>query len=197
VRTPPPDTKTVKPTDPTPAQPRLQPAGWNDFQTYLRARFREYYNPWEFIIFAMSSGTLAIILAKLIITKYDAAPWGQPLDITALPVAFTAGAGLAGSISGAFLLVLKPYRTFNMYPSTYLSIFVAIAAGTFASTLWHFVFTPSVAVFLAFGIAFLTSINLEYFVELLTITLALEYRSDSFRGRQIRFGFGHSGSRCH
>jgi hypothetical protein len=158
----------VAPADPPPAKPTPQPAGWRDFQIYIRTRFREYYNPWEMAAFALSTGALVVVLAKLIVAKKYATSLGNPLDTGDLPIAFTAGAGMLGAASGAFLLILKRYRMFNIYPSTYLSIFVSITAGTFAGALWHFVFTPSVAIFLAFGIAFLTALNLEYFVDLLT-----------------------------
>ncbi len=146
--------------------------GLNEFRTYVRARFREYYNPWELVVFALGAGALVVVLAKLVVAKKYGAYLGEPLDSSKLPVAFTAGAGLAGAVAGAFVFVLKRYRTFNIYPSTYLHILAVITVGTFAGTLWHFVLTENLAIFLAFAIAFLAALNLEYFVDLLTKLVA-------------------------
>jgi len=148
------------------------PDALKQFQNYARARFREYYNPWELVEFAVSAGALVVLLGKLVIAKNYAPYLGEPLDWAKLPIAFTAGAGLAGGVAGALVLILKRYRTFNIYPSTYLHILALITAAAFAGTLWHFVLTENLAIFLAFAIAFLAALNLEYFVGLMTNLVA-------------------------
>ncbi len=152
--------------------PRGAPDAFQQFKDYVRARFREYYNPWELVVFAAGAGALVVILGKLIVAKKYAPYLGEPLDWSKLPIAFTAGAGLAGAVAGTFVLILKRYRTFNIYPSTYLHIVALVTAATFAGTLWHFVLTENLAIFLAFAIAFLAALNLEYFVGLITSLVA-------------------------
>jgi len=145
---------------------------WTQFQNYTRARFWEYYNPWELTAFALSAGLLVVILANLVIAKKFGTYFGKPLDFEDLPVAFTAAAGLLGSTIGSMLFILRRYRTFNIYAFTYFQVLVAIAAGTLAGTFWHFMLAENVALFAAFGIAFLAALNIDYMVDLLVILVA-------------------------
>jgi hypothetical protein len=153
--------------------PKSDEEAWTQFQNYARARFWEYYNPWELTAFALGAGVLVVVLAKLVVAKQLSADYlGPPLDLKALPVAFTAAAGLLGSTIGAMLFVLRRFRTFNIYAFTYFQVLVAIAAGTFAGTFWHLMFAENVAIFLAFGIAFLSALNIDYMVDLMIILVA-------------------------
>jgi hypothetical protein len=146
---------------------------WIEFRNYSRARFWEYYNPWELMAFALGAGVLIVVLAKLVVAKQYSTDLGSPLDTkTLLPVAFTAAAGLLGSTTGAMLFILRRYRTFNIYAFTYFQTFVAIAAGTFAGTFWQIILTDNVAIFAAFGIAFLAALNIDYLVDLLVVLVA-------------------------
>ncbi len=87
-------------------------------------------------------------------------------------MAFTAAAGVLGSTIGSMLFVLRRYRTFNIYAFTYFQVLVAIAAGTFAGTFWHFMLAENVALFAAFRIAFLAALNIDYMVDLMIVLVA-------------------------
>jgi hypothetical protein len=152
--------------------PQSDAEAWNRFQNYLRTRFWEYYNPWELVVFALGAGVLVVVLAKLVVAKKFGDYLGKPLDWSELPVAFTAGAGLLGATVGAMLFVLRRYRTFNIYAFTYFQVFVAVAVGTFAGAFWHFVLAENVALFAAFGIAFLAALNVDYMVDLMIALVA-------------------------
>ncbi len=153
-------------------EPADDAEAWREFQNYARARFWEYYNPWELMVFALGAGLLTVVLAELVIAKHSAGYLGKPLDVETLPVAFTAAAGLLGSTVGAMLFVLRRYRTFNIYAFTYFQVLVAIAAGTFAGTFWHFMLAENLALFAAFAIAFLAALNIDYMVDLMVVLVA-------------------------
>lgn len=139
------------------------------FTSFLRQRFAEYFNLMELAGFSLIAGIVAFLPAVFLAIQFsvphDLKPLVLPPKIDGWVIAN--GASFLGGLSGAFVLIFKRYRTFDIYPSTYLQVAVALMAGTFAGGFLTMAWPTPQTTFLAFAAGFLTSINVNFLPRLL------------------------------
>jgi hypothetical protein len=136
-----------------------------EFDYYLDHRFVEYYSPWEINAYAGLLTFLIIVLdfaASRLLTDTSRLP--APLDSTEMPVAASAIIGLFGATVGAMVLVFKHYRAFDISAGTYLQASVALVVGTFVGVFLKAFFAKEILVPLTFGLAFLTSLSIDFLI---------------------------------
>jgi hypothetical protein len=140
------------------------------FGTLLR-RFSEYYNPLELAGFALAAGALAFTIQVLLAKQ--AGIGLEPIDSSlASTWLLLLIAGFFGALSGAFLLIVKKYRTFDIYPSTYLHAAVALVVGTVAGAALSSMVPSSYSAIFIFTVGFFTATHVSFFGELLRGWLA-------------------------
>lgn len=139
------------------------------FSNLLRLRFGEYYNMWELAAFSLMAGAVTFAGLFFLMVQIQPPKEVDPLGIiTGLPLwLLVGGSGLLGALAGSVALILKRYRTFDIYPSTYLQVGAGLIVGTlggvFVVTIWPANYTS----FLAFATAFLVVININFLPRLL------------------------------
>ena len=144
-------------------------AALSAFGGFVRLRFTEYHNMFELAGMALAAGVVTFLGAFFLGVQIDLPTYTQPVstpeDISSWVVVL--GSSFFGALAGAYVLIFRRYRTFDIYASTYLQVTVGIivgtAAGGFLVSVWPSVRTS----FLAFAIAFLTTINIGFLPRLL------------------------------
>jgi hypothetical protein len=139
------------------------------FSRFLRRRFAEYYNLLELGGFSLVAGMIVFLAAFFLAVQLGLPDAIEPVALP--PVVDTwllvIGSSFFGALAGAYVLIYKRYRTFDIYPSTYLQVTVGVTVGTLAGgfviTLWPAASTT----FIAFATGFLTAINVNFLPRLL------------------------------
>jgi hypothetical protein len=72
-----------------------------------------------------------------------------------------------GSLAGAFVYIFNKFRTFDIYPSTYLQASIGFIAGSLGAIFVGSVYPSAPSEFFSFAIGFLTSINVAFLSNLL------------------------------
>jgi hypothetical protein len=152
------------------------------FARYLRQRYREYYNAFELAAWAVITGAIVLIGGIFLAAQMELPT--TPGQITAV-IARTSlppwkqfiGASFLGGVSGALVVLYRKYRSFDLYPSTYLQLsmgmLVAFASGSLIGTL-PYVTTP----FVALAFSFLTVVNVNFYARFLRTTFAKLTQTD-------------------
>lgn len=152
------------------------------FIELLNRRFDQYYPVLELATFSLAAGILAYVLEIVIVHLLKISPW-----IEQIPPAFSndslrallLAAGFCGGIAGSYTLILKKYRGFDVYPSTYFQAIVGITLGALIGafvvpvlTLPTSVATPTsenrILMALAFSIAFFAAKQIDYVSDMLS-----------------------------
>jgi hypothetical protein len=146
-----------------------------DFERFIRTRFHEYYNWAELVLFSLVAGGLVFtggffLVSELRLVQFGDLPsWHRPFvpDVVLVPGWLKATASsFIGAVAGSFVLLLKRYRSFDVYPTTYLQIAVGVVSATLAASFVVGLY-PSVGMnFLGFGLGFLTALNVAVLTNL-------------------------------
>lgn len=152
-----------------------------DFSRLLRQRFRETCQPWKLAAFSTIAGAIAFV--GIVLVFYNAfkpveiqgfaelqmqgfATFGQyygEIDQSRLSI-FTA---FAGSLAGALVYIFNKFRTFDIYPSTYLQSSIGFIVGSLGAIFVGSIYPSAPLDFLCFAIGFLTAINVASLSSLL------------------------------
>lgn len=138
------------------------------FSRYLRKRFTEYYNPLELAAWSLTAGAIVFLVALyLAVQFYIVRDAGTALARVEFPGAalrweLATGAGFLGGLVGAFALILKKYRTFDIYPSTYGQAAVGIVVGMASGGMVAALYPAAPMMFVAFTTAFLATIHVNF-----------------------------------
>jgi hypothetical protein len=144
------------------------------FKQFLDRRLKQYYSPLELAAFALIAGAITYLGEYLIASQLglDLAIHASSADLAVHPKVVLIGAAFYGAVAGSMALVLKKYRSFDIYPSTYLQVTVGLILASLLG-----LFAPvdkippqAAVVFLALG--FFVSKQVDYFGDLLHQRLA-------------------------
>src|SRR5581483_11989047 len=135
------------------------------FHALLRQRFAEYYGELALVCFSLLAAVLTFTVAAILVVYW------RPLNEGRVGETLPVVAPFAGALAGAFVLMARRFRTFDLYPSSYLQTGVALIAGTlagaFLAPLWPALGSP-----LGFACAFLTTTNVAFLPRLLRAQFA-------------------------
>jgi|GEM_PF-3467754 len=144
-------------------------AAHRKFLGMLRVRFREACQPWELAVFSLVAALIAFVGGYLVF--WNAFQWNKdwvhnPLSLGLL-VARGADqlnmfAAFSGALAGGCIFILRKFRSFDVYPSTYLQAIVGFISGTLGATFICEIYPKNYLTFLAFAIGFLTSTNVSF-----------------------------------
>lgn len=143
------------------------PEGGDGFEEYLKLRFKEYYSEFEMFLFSLVTALTVFALGYIILNQCGGAEKANINLQECRPWALTLAAGFLGSVSGAQVLVLKKYCTFDAYPSTYLKTALSIMVGTLASSFLTVLWPAEYTNFLGFAVGFLLATNVNFLADLL------------------------------
>ena len=141
------------------------------FSRFLRRRFGEYYNLIELAVFSLVAGGIAFLAAFFLAIQFlpinarDIKPIILPEVVPLWVVAV--GSSFLGALSGSYVLIYKRYRTFDIYPSTYLQAGVSLLVGTVAGCFLMALWPTTQTTFVGFSAGFLTAININFLPRLL------------------------------
>jgi hypothetical protein len=138
------------------------------FSRLLRLRFRESCQPWELAAFSLAAGGIAFVGACLVYWgtfKFPSSDANQVEVISAgAAIIFAA---FSGSLAGACIFIFNKFRTFDLYPSTYLQAIIGFVSGTLGATFVGSLYSSEHLRLLAFAVGFLTSTNVSFLGNLL------------------------------
>jgi hypothetical protein len=144
------------------------------FRQFLDRRLKQYYSPLELAAFALIAGAITYLGEYLIAGQLglDLAIHSSSADLTTHPKVILIGAAFYGAVAGSMALVLKKYRSFDIYPSTYLQVTVGLILASLLGLFAPLDKIPvqGAVVFLALG--FFVSKQVDYFGDLLHQRLA-------------------------
>ncbi len=140
-----------------------------DFSRFLHLRFRESCQPWELAIFSLVAAGIAFVGAYLVYCATFKFPnLKDPNEVKVQSEgAMIMFAAFSGSLAGACIFIFNKFRTFDLYPSTYLQASIGFVSGTLAGTFVGSLYPSDKLRFLAFAIGFLTSTNVSFLGTLL------------------------------
>lgn len=149
-----------------------KPAAERKFRRYLLRRFSEYYNPWELAGFSFVAATIVFATEVLLVNQLGIDPTKRfdPTQMDTWSVLLTAG--FFGALCGALLLIVKKYRSFDIYPSTYLHAAVALIIGTVAGAALSSILANEHVAFAIFAVGFFTATHMTFFGEFLRVRIA-------------------------
>jgi len=139
------------------------------FAQFVRQRFSEYHNLFELAAMALAAGAVTFVGAFFLGVQFNLPVYTFPVGLPeALPPwVLVLGSSFLGSVAGAYVLIFRRYRTFDIYSFTYLQVIVGIVVGTVSGGFLVSVWPNSRTAFLAFAVAFLTAINISFLSRLL------------------------------
>jgi hypothetical protein len=136
-----------------------------DFSYLLRQRFRETCQPWELVAFSTIAGIIAFIGSLLVFyNAFEAIPQKQYyglIDQSGGSRVFIF-AGFAGSLAGAYVYIFNKFRTFDIYPSTYLQASIGFISGSLGAVFIGNIYDTKILGFIVFAIGFLTAVNVSF-----------------------------------
>lgn len=138
------------------------------FSRVLSLRFRESCQPWELAAFSLIAGAIAFVGAYLV----DCATFKfAPDDANQVQIisegATIVFAAFSGSLAGACIFIFNKFRTFDLYPSTYLQAIIGFVSGTLGASFVGSIYPSQYLRPLAFAVGFLTSTNVSFLSSLL------------------------------
>jgi hypothetical protein len=150
------------------------------FLRMLRVRFREACQPWELAVFSLVAALIAFVGGFLVFWNafypdYSHSSTGL-LRLTTDPGSadrLYMFAAFSGALAGGCIFILRKFRSFDVYPSTYLQAIVGFISGTLGGTFIGAIYPKDSLTFLAFAIGFLTSTNVSFLGSLLRRQTAL------------------------
>jgi len=141
-----------------------------DFSHLLHRRFRETCQPLELVAFATIAGVIAFIGIFLVFyNAFESVPGKEYYKL----IDQSGGgriiilAGLAGSLAGAYVYIFNKFRTFDIYPSTYLQASIGFISGSLAAVFAGSIYDSKILEFIVFSIGFLTAVNVAFLSSLL------------------------------
>lgn len=140
----------------------------HDFVRLLRTRFRETCQPLELVAFSTVAGLIAFIGTYLVFYNAFAEDakiinrWGM-ID----PSRVVIFAAFSGSLAGALIYIFNKFRTFDIYPSTYLQAIIGFISGSAGAVFIGSIYEWRVFEVLAFAVGFLTAVNVTFLSGLL------------------------------
>lgn len=138
---------------------------------YIRRRFHEYYSPWQLALLALVTGVTAFMLGAFIVSNI--LPPTKDFELTHPNTWRILGtAGLSGGYVGSLVLLLKKFRTFDLYPSTYFQAMVGIVAGTIVGSAFGALFPFQNAIVGVLAIGFFSATRVNLLFDLLRAPLA-------------------------
>ncbi len=150
------------------------PQAARQFRRMLRQRFRESCQPWELTSFALIAGMVTLVGGYLVYwNAFNVPSDNGPTTVISLE-RLNIFAAFSGALAGACIYLFRKFRSFDVYPSTYLQATIGFISGTLGATFLSGFYTPAVVqiTFLAFGIGFLTSTNVGFLGNLLRKRMA-------------------------
>lgn len=132
------------------------------FEMYLWDRLSVYYNKYESVIFSILAGAITFILYFFLAKQFGFTDKTIVLAAEGNKWAVQIGSAFLGSYSGAVILALRRYRTFDLRPTVFLQISAALIAGTLAGSFLTLLFVHPALGVLAFIIGYLAAINLTF-----------------------------------
>lgn len=138
------------------------------FSRLLRQRFRETCQPWELVIFSLIAGAIAFVgIWQAFYGAFSFDPKSGNVAAISSESGMVVFAGFAGSLAGAYVYVFNKFRTFDIYPSTYLQSSIGFVAGTLGGVFVGRFYPAQQMEFLAFAVGFLTAVNVSFLSSLL------------------------------
>jgi hypothetical protein len=144
-----------------------------DFSRLLSLRFRSSCNAWELGVFSLSATIITFMV--LYFPYYEVVGRGADPDLSSLPTSvWLIWSGFFGAFSGSLVLILKKYRTLDIYPSTYFQTTIAIILGPLIGAFVAGGFTPTsgqapgtsystmVVTTTTFALGFITATNVNF-----------------------------------
>ena len=159
-------------------------SGERKLRRYIRRRFHEYYSPWELTLLALLAGLLTFALGSFV-TQHVEPPAGFTLaEANTWKVLGTAG--LVGGYVGSLALLLRKFRTFDLYPSSYFLATVGVVAGTtvgaaFGATLpstYVLIGVVAIGFFASTRASFLFTLLRRPLADVIGVTLAPDIETD-------------------
>ncbi|HKV54865.1 MAG TPA: hypothetical protein VJN94_09495 [Candidatus Binataceae bacterium] len=143
------------------------------FDRLLENRFRQYYSPIEMTLFAVIASAIVFIIEYALAMELNIV--GTPPALLQLHqlqadqlTCFMFGAGFFGSVAGALAVLVRKYRSFDLYPSTYLQLVLALLLGTLATLFLVPAFARSTTLLAPlFAVGFFIANSSDYFNELM------------------------------
>jgi hypothetical protein len=132
----------------------------------LRVRFRESCQPWELAAFSMVAALIAFVAGTLVFwnafwVDYSKSSIGAFFETPGAD-RLNMFAAFGGALAGGCIFVLRKFRSFDVYPSTYLQAIVGFISGTLGGTFIGAIYPKDYLTFLAFAVGFLTSTNVSF-----------------------------------
>lgn len=133
-----------------------------EFEKFLWKHLSRFYNSFEYAGFSLLAGTLTFIIYFLLASKFGTSSDLKSWNFESQKWAVLVGSAFLGSYSGSIVLALRRYRTFDLRPTVFLQITVALIAGTLAGSFLTVLYPDYRLGVLAFIIGFLTAINIRF-----------------------------------
>jgi hypothetical protein len=138
----------------------------------VRQRFREACQPWELVAFSTIAGAIAFVGTILVFyNAFESIPDKDYYKIID-PSRVVIFAAFSGSLAGAYVYLFNRFRTFDVYPSTYLQASIGFISGSLGAVFIGTDYPSATLEFLAFAIGFLTAVNVSFLSNLLRRELA-------------------------
>ncbi len=139
----------------------------HDFSELLDQRFHATCQPWELILFSTIAGVIAFV-GNVVISYnvFNGANWIYgygSVDTGRMAIL----AAFLGSLGGAYVYIFNKFRTFDLYPSTYLQASIGFIVGSLGGVFVGSIYDNAVLEFLAFAVGFLIAVNVAFLSSLL------------------------------
>ena len=138
-----------------------------EFEKFLWTRLYAYYNRFESAGFSLLTGSIVFIMYFLLADLFGAPEGLKSWSFEGQKWGLLIGSSFLGSYSGSIVLALRRYRTFDLRPTVFLQIAVALIAGTFAGAFTTVLYPTYQLGVLAFIVGFLTAINIRFLSRLM------------------------------
>ncbi|MCK4817328.1 hypothetical protein KA005_16280, partial [bacterium] len=147
--------------------PRTGEEAEYEFEKFLWKRLYAYYNRFESVGFSLLIGAIVFIMYFLLADVLGASSELKSWDFESQKWAALIGSSFLGSYSGSIVLALRRYRTFDLRPTVFLQVAVALIAGTLAGAFITVLYPTYQLGVLAFIVGFLTAINIRFLSRLM------------------------------
>jgi hypothetical protein len=148
-------------------------AAEQQFARMLRLRFRESCQPWELAVFSLVAAGIAFVGSDLVYWGTFRFPTNDPNEVQVISEgAAIVFAAFSGSLAGACIFIFNKFRTFDLYPSSYLQATIGFVSGTLGGTFVGSLYPSQNLRLFAFAVGFLTSTNVSFLGSLLRRQIA-------------------------
>ena len=143
------------------------------FEKHIWKRLAFHYNRFESAGFSLLAGSITFIVYFLLVKQFIVTNSGsQSWNFEGQGWAILVGSAFLGSYAGATVVALRRYRTFDLRPTVFLQISVALIAGTLSGSFITLLYPHKTLGVLAFIIGFLSAINIRFLSRLMRSTFA-------------------------